>query len=340
MSEEYVKLRGPLFYRFATALSDGDEGVRRCAEAAMTGVFAQKYKASLTSHFAALAFVLTGCTNLPAYAHLMSGSAAALLEAEDAASAAAISGSATFSASASATEGPALTVPVAARRLLIYRSLLAAMTDEQRLTVHGKLVTEILGSLAEGMIHMSAPGAGGAGGAASSRTPAKAAAAGAGASAVTAFGLGSTELLVSDVLAILSSAEMRATSSIGGGAAGGKAAKAAGGADEEDADAEAVAAAAATEGLGDDAPSGVAALAAAAKSRLIGRLVRKHVSENVIPVCLGVRAVLSSARSPLAGALLAYFSVLFEDHNEELTGELQVCSAHAPRSCPQLFCRR
>jgi hypothetical protein len=59
---------------------------------------------------------------------------------------------------------------------------------------------------------------------------------------------------------------------------------------------------------------------AAAKSKLLGKLVKKQVAENVVPLCLGLRAVLAAARSPLQGHLLAFFQVLATDHAEELNG--------------------
>ena len=187
---------------------------------------------------------------------------------------------------------------------MTYRAVLAAMPPEGRLSVHGRLITEVLGGFVEGSFTLS-----GASPTASSAASVAAASGGesppsslspnaANASSTTTsliqnyiYPIGTPECLLSDVFEILACPEMRSATSGGSGGGSSIHAATAAAAGMEDMDEELVAAAegkgpssAATEGAGGEGV--VSALAAAAKGRLLHRLVQKHVSENVIPICL------------------------------------------------------
>ena len=356
--EDYVKLRGALWYRLAGALADPDAEVRAVAEAAVGGALALKCKATLHAHFVELVFVLTGCSGRPGFSQLLAG--------EDAAPSASGEPS-------PAAGSPGLAMPSPARRAAVYGYLLSIMTDEQRLSVHGKLAAEVLGGVAEGSLKISSSAGGGA---SAVRRAASAPAAAGGAtpvvghlrprypgaashsvgcdltasmtSAAQAYGPlpgtsassssssssssslippGSVSLLLCDTLSLLGCREMRAsTSGSGGGSKGGKAA---GGGDDEDLmDLESGGAgglldgaAAAAAGGNGGANLGLLPSVSAAKARLLARLVRRAVVENVLPLVLGVRAALTSARSPLSASLLGYLKVLLEDHGDDVKGE-------------------
>jgi condensin-2 complex subunit D3 len=267
--EEYVKFRGPLFYRLAGALADSDETVRQCAEAAVTGTLMSKYKTAFTSHFIGLLFVSTGCANSTAFRHLLGG-----IESEGAAGEATIASDRFME----------FAMPSAARRHHIYSTLIKALPDDQKLVVYGKLASDVLGAVTEGTVHL---------------THAKSA----GAFYTETFSIGSTELLVADAFTMMSLKDMRAAvSSRGAGA------KVDAGEDEPEAQ------------FGGEMDAGGAA--AVAKSKVIGKLVKRQMIENILPICLGLRQFLTAQRSPLMQQLLGYLKVLSEDHADELKGTL------------------
>lgn len=329
LASEYVKLRAPLFYRLAAALADADEGVRRLAQAALSGVLAPRARGALSAHFVSLAVVLTGCAALPGFAHIASSAAAEAGAAATAADDEGEEGGASSSSAASSSAAPAapssFVLASFLRRQHVYRSLLAALPDEAKLALHGKLASEVLAAPAEGVVAL-APGGGRAAG-----TPA-------GAAGPSAFPLGSAELLIADALAIMACPEMRAVTAAGaskggaaagGGSGGDKSGAGGAAADDADEDAAAAAAEAAEGGESGSAAARLAAAAASAKSRLLARLVSKHVAENVLPVVLGLRQTCAAARSSLSAQVAAYVDVLMTDHGAEIRG-----------ACPQsLFCR-
>jgi hypothetical protein len=175
------------------------------------------------------------------------------------------------------------------------------MPEEQLFTVHGKLAVEVLGGLADGTLSLS-PGGGGGSGARTLRVspaPPAAAAVAAPPLQVLEFALGSTESLVAEVLALLSSPRMRHMAKGGGG----------GGEVGGEADAEEV-----------EGGEAVVASLAQAKTRLLAKLARKNVVENVVPICVALKAMLSAKKSPLVGPLMAYLSTLFADYGADVAG--------------------
>ena len=69
--EDYVKLRGSLFYRLVCAVADPDADVRQCAEQAVLAALGQKSRGLLHAKFVEVVLVLTGCASQPAFAHLL-----------------------------------------------------------------------------------------------------------------------------------------------------------------------------------------------------------------------------------------------------------------------------
>ena len=199
---------------------------------------------------------------------------------------------------APAPSGSALLMASPSRRAHVYSTLLSAMSEEQRLTVAAKLANDILGGVVEGAMNLTGRGAG---------APPPTHAAGATTAAFastegTPFLLGSTELLVAEALSVLVCPAMRGS----GGPS--KSAQLV----EESPEAE--------EGEGEGAGAAINANVAAVKSRLLAKLAKKQVVENVMPLFLGLRQLVAAARSPLQGALLTFFQAINEDHSEDVKG--------------------
>ena len=70
-------------------------------------------------------------------------------------------------------------------------------------------------------------------------------------------------------------------------------------------------------------------MAGAAKGRVVGSLVKKHLVEAMVPVLVELKHKLQEARHPLLSNLLATLSALLKDHK----AEVGVCSARP--HCPQ-----
>jgi hypothetical protein len=75
--EDYVKLRGPLFYRLVCALADMDDDVRECAEHAVLTALGQRSRGLLHGKFIEVVLVTTGCASQPAFLHLLESSSGA-----------------------------------------------------------------------------------------------------------------------------------------------------------------------------------------------------------------------------------------------------------------------
>ena len=174
-----------------------------------------------------------------------------------------------------------------ALRRQVYATLLAAMPDELRLTVYSKLASDVLGAVAEGTIALSVAG--------SAAGPAE---------------LGTTELLLTEVLQLLSMPPLRVQTKRGAAGAASAAAD-----DDDEADANG----------GAEGATALQASIAAAKSRLVAKLMKRQIAEQVLPVVLGLRQVLQVARSPVMGALLGYVKTLFDDYGEEISGTCLPC---------------
>ncbi len=300
--EDYVKLRGPLFYRLVCALADVDNEVRLCAEQAMVAALGQRSRGLLHAKFTEVVLVTTGCASQPAFAHLLDSgslgskggvvSTAAEVSSTDLDSASALSlqvgGSVqpkhhlsmktlnSFNISFEQVRSPAL-------RRVIYGTLLNAMSEEHRLTVYAKLSTDILGAVAEGTLSLTTLGATGD---------------------ANLQQIGTTELLLTEVLLMLSTSPLRMASK--------RSANSAVAAEDDDEGG--------AEGVGGAAENVVHASVAAAKSRLIARLLKRQIAESVLPVVLGLRQVLQAHQSPVMGPLIGYIKTLLGDFGDEIKG--------------------
>ena len=268
----------------ASVLQDSDPEVRCSVEAALGAIFT-KCRSTLPAYFVELIFVLSGCRS-------------------------------SNKAGSSHDSGlPSLAVASPSRRAGTYSYLLSIMSDEQRLSVHGKLASEVLGGIIDGSLTlrgsiMSLSDAG---------------------KGVEPNRLADASQLLIDTLALLGSAEMRTSTTVGV-PLGDHASSQAGAVGDDD---DAANAMLLEEGAGSAQSGDLGFLPSvnAAKAKILAKLVRKAVVENVVPLVLGVRAVLLRMRSALLmGALLDYLGVLIEDHGDDVKGECVCIAPHMP-SC-------
>jgi hypothetical protein len=367
VTTDYLKWRAHTFYRFAAAVADDDEGVRAAALAAITGPLLTKNRLLLQAHFVDLVFVLAGCTSHPAYLHLVqggvgTGAGAGSAAAQDAARAGSDveDGSDSFPSSfaAAAAEDSCsdellrrLVMSDAQRRMRVFRALLAAMPEEQRFTVHGKLAVEVLGGLLEGTLKLTPParlaqlmqkGAAAAGGARKggstpngahhagmlrALTPLSvvrgddgdgdfgygdnAGAGGSGAASESSGGLWFPEGSTEALVAEVFAILSCADMRVGAPVAGARGAMPKAAADADD------------DGEDDAEVAGgagviVVASLAQAKSRLMAKLARKQAVENVLPICIGLKQLFAQHRSPLRAPLMGYLVGLFADFGEDV----------------------
>jgi hypothetical protein len=349
VTSDYLKWRSQIFYRFAIAMADPDEGVRNAALGAVTGVLLTKNKLILQAHFVDLVFVLSGCTSRVAYRQLINAGKALKPspskankrpndddndgEEEEMNVAIDIEENSSYSTSNEVLSRLSIQDP--SKRMFIYRTLLAAMPEEQRFTVHGKLAVEVLGGLLEGTSlkltppaqlaremqqlrntsirqHRIFPTTPGASSGKSHRTDASSSSSSDTSSAAAStliFPQGSTEALVAEVFSILSCPDMR----VGVAAKGGASSKdddddAANAAGDEDA------------GVGGAQSNNLMMVQslALAKSRLMSKLAKKQAVENVLPICIGLKQLFSQQKSPLRVPLMHYLINLFNDFGEDL----------------------
>ena len=193
----------------------------------------------------------------------------------------------------------------------MYRTMLRAMTDEQRFTVAARLTHGVLGGVVDGALTVSdeasalvvsacthPPTRAGVPPAQLATSPRTAVSDN---GSVTA----SIDDLVAEVFTVLSCPEIRVASA----------------ARRRSADAAAEAAVAADP---------VDAMAAA-KGRMLSKLARKNTMENVVPVLIALKNMLQAARSPLLGALMQYLKHVFSEYRDDLKGTTVV-----PRLCVEV----
>lgn len=340
VTSDYLKWRGYLFYRFAAAIADTDDDVRNTAVSVVTGPLISKHRLLLQNHFVDLVFVLTGCSTHPAYAHLLSASGAkdssanvlpidnGMEENDDTNSNVALTTSLSSSSTVSATDDQSLKsliMPDAYRRMAIYHTLLNVMPKDQRFTVHAKLALEVLGGLLEEKLqltprdklmmlmkenHLSSNTSNAFPVHMQAFTPQAASKLNAtlnhnetettNNSTTIWFPLGTTEALVAEVFAILSSPDMR----IGHGKNSNENTTA----NDEDG-----------EMMNEEDTSVVLVQTMAqAENRIMAKLARKQVIENVMPICIGLKQIFTRVRSPLMGSLMGYLLTLFTDYGDDL----------------------
>ena len=292
VSADYLKWRDFFFFRFARSLADPSPPVAALAAAALAGPLAARNRTTALAHFVDLVFALTGTApRTPAASFASEGATAGVVDDD-----------------ASTT----LVLPSGTARAAVYSRLLEALPEEAIFTITGKLVNDILGSALDGSLGLAPRGAPRPSSLYTAANILEPLPATEGCAAAPPFLRGSSEALVSEVLFILCSARFRIGAR--GGSGGATAA-------DDDADADVPT---------DEGGGGVAVSLAAAKSRLIGKLARKAVVENVLPICIALKKLLSARASPLLGPLMTYLAVLFADYGSDVKGDYP-----PPQPCPR-----
>ena len=295
VATDFLKWRPVLFLRLARTLADVDTRARSLASAALGGPLAGRVRVSAIAYTVPLICALTGCAGRAEWA------ARAATRNHDDESATVV---------ADAADASTLILLSGASRAIVYDAVLALLPEEAAFSVTTKLVTDVLGAVLDGGLEIARGVVGGV----QLRLDPLPLAEGVVGPPPPALPSGSSDALVGEVLSLLTSTRLRV---------GGKASTAAaGGAVDDDGDGEGdetAAAAAPTTG------GGVTASLAAAKAKLIGRLARKAVVENVLPVVIALKVTLTARASPLLGPLMTYLATLFSDYSEDVKGKKFIC---------------
>ncbi|GFH23396.1 Cnd1 domain-containing protein, partial [Haematococcus lacustris] len=164
LMKDYVKWRGALFHRFALALVDSCAEVRQLAEYLLGDTLATKAPLLAYNHFVEAIFVLNGC-QAGLYAGRIGGGGgpgggpASASQAADALAAAADPTGA-FSLKGESSEMRRLAVVLRrAQRDVVYHTLLRRMSPEHKFATQAKLVAEVLGAVADGLLPLQEQGA-------------------------------------------------------------------------------------------------------------------------------------------------------------------------------------
>ncbi|KAA0157551.1 hypothetical protein FNF29_00127 [Cafeteria roenbergensis] len=319
VQRDFIKWRPVLFHRLAAAMADPVPSVRSAASDALTGPLNLKDPHLLPGMLVEGMFVLAGCVSHPEMNR--DGRAAAL--ADPASERAALAAGPAWSEqswrrrfSPQDPRGLALLGPGARRRRLgVMRQLLRAMSDDGRLKVLSKLVTDVVGAAADGAFslpprtqlarHASA---------AALSTPGGAGSAGPGVATVPdgEQAPAGPEAMIMDALELLASEELR----FGASAAARADADADGAVDELTGGGAASDAAAQAGG----ATTTAQAVAAATRKALAG-VARRFVLETGVPAAIGVRSDFARARSPAAGRVLVWLCSVAEHYGEQAVRE-------------------
>jgi hypothetical protein len=331
--QDFVKWRGSLMPQFLAALVDSNQDIRNLAKFILTGPMLQRHPNLMLQHFMEVMFAFNDVRKVEKEHTTARLDASSTDEA-----------SSTFSMAGSKNRG---------RRCYIYRVMIETMSDEQKLTLTCKLVQEILSSVVDGQLEpdsMSAgalnlnlkpnpnpttltpialtpiiltlnlapdgnashPLKGGRGSPgpkdrrkSSDKRRRKSRALSFGASVLideSVFEDGSSsgvDSLMKDTFSILTSRITR----LKGGKEG----------SEEFEDVE-------EEGAEHKVPSAAAVRAGinAAKGKLLAKISRKNVMENIVPVLSSLKHVLESKKSPLLGDLMGYFKYIFANYRDDL----------------------
>lgn len=355
-SSDYLKWKGHVFYRFAVCLADSDPDVHALAESILANVLAPNNKTLLLARFIDLIFVFTASTSHPAYLHLVGGRdeqdmdltfatqnkkiKEGILGEQDQALVSSVSGTTgiskeNISDTLESENGQAqdndnsgfaglennsiasLAVKCPKKRMLIYSKLLAHMTDEQIFTLQGRLALDVLGAVVEGTLSLtpfetlkqlyltskmtrspmfSSPVNRPERSTSRDNTDSPSL-------DVLHFPEGSTEALVAEVISLLSSPIMRPVERQRVGETVANAAEDAG--DEADPE---------------EGNVSVAASLSQAKQRMLAKLARKQALENLLPICLGLKALVTDSRNPLLGPIVGYLYTLVQDYGDDVKG--------------------
>mmetsp|Transcript_31409 Transcript_31409/g.61213 ORF Transcript_31409/g.61213 Transcript_31409/m.61213 type:complete len:1474 (+) Transcript_31409:38-4459(+) len=122
LTEDYLKWKGSMFFRFLSTIVDSTYSVRKLAEQALTNILQTKVNSQTRafSHFIESIFFFNGCTEHSIYNQF------------------------------SDEKDSAFTLNEPKRRMAIYRFLLGFMSDEQKFHVTAKLCQDVLGGVVQG----------------------------------------------------------------------------------------------------------------------------------------------------------------------------------------------
>ena len=88
--------------------------------------------------------------------------------------------------------------------------------------------------------------------------------------------------------------------------------------------------------VGGEEEQDAAAAAGAARGRVVGALMRKHLAAHVVPVAIQLKRLLEEARHSLLGDLMSTLAALLADHKHEVCrvsgGPSPCCPAAVGRS--------
>jgi condensin-2 complex subunit D3 len=301
--QDFVKWRGSLMPQFLAALVDENQDIRNLAKFTLTGPMMQRHPTLMLQHFIEVMFAFNDVKKVE------KDQSATKLDISPA------EANTEFSMAGSSNRG---------RRCYIYRVMIETMSDEQKLTLTCKLVQEILAAVVDGQLepdsifeiakggksphlkHGKSPGS-----AIKNRRKSggkkrrKSRALSLGASVLideSTFedDCNGVDLMMKDTFAILTS---RITRLKGGRES----------TDEfDDID----------EGMDSNGKGPSAAVVRAglnaAKGKLLAKISRKNVMENIVPVLSSLKHVLEEKKSPLLGELMGYFKYIFANYRDDL----------------------
>lgn len=282
--QDYLKWRGLLLHRYLAILVDEDTRVAEVADYMIFSPLLRKNPSLFVNHFVEALVVLNGCSDHDAYK-------AALAQGAE-------------SGTAVTMEGVDLegSGPAANKRMRIYQAMLQHMSDEQRIQVTAKLTQDILGAATD---------EDGEAGGIKIQSYHRASRFTQGLRREAALRkLKRDENLIRDALTVLQCPDIKVAGGrgFGGGGEGGA------GASGQDEDAEAL--------MAEDGSGNGVDAAAAAKSRLLSKVSRKHLLEHVVPELVSLKACLERAHSPLIRNVMEYFLELMRHSKEEVKDAL------------------
>lgn len=250
LQEDYVKWKGPLFYRFVVALVDESPAVRQFATFCLTNISQNKNQAMFFNHFTDTVFHLTDHNQHPLYNQQPQSTREREL----------------FSLKGANNKR---------KRQAIYKIMLQHMTEEQKFNTTAKLCQDVLGGVVDGLISLDSPTA---------------------------------SDLIQDTLEVLMSKDIKINNS------NNRFGKEAGdGADADD---------------GSLNSEEKEKALAAAKGKLLSKIVKKNVIENIVPIIIHLKHLLEEKHSPLLGPLMQYLTDMMKDYKNEIsdimTGDKQL----------------
>jgi condensin-2 complex subunit D3 len=241
LTEDYIKWRGSLFFRFLLTIVDNQASIAQFAEQSFTHLVLSKYQQRFSAHFIESLFYFNDCTEHTLYNQFPAEKAFPL----------------------PGLYNPAMLNNVNAnKRLYIYKYLLQHMTDEQKFNTSAKLVSDVLGSVVQQSMPLN-----------DSSIP-----------------------VLQDALIILASPHIKLSNQ-----------KSSETVDDDDLDEK------------NEQLTEAKAQLAAAKGKLLSKLLRKNTIEQIVPILIELKRLFEARHSPLLRYLIAYFKEIFTDYRSEIS---------------------